>query len=281
MLIAFAIAFSLLILLLIIIAVKSPAENYIDPAGPLYTGSYAGETQPFNGSLKVISWNMNFATRVDQAIEAFRNIEELRDADIILLQEMDEAGAEKIAQALQYNFVYFPSAVHRRHNRKFGNAILSKWPLLEPQKFILSDSLRGLKHNRIAVRALVNFGVQKVATYSVHMDMVWMLPGQKNSQLDLLVDRVGEEDAATVVGGDFNSWSPGSVDKLEERFREIGLWRVSQDTGPTIETYGGLKLTLDHIFASEIFSSQAGIWHNTNISDHAALWVILQFEGTK
>ena len=281
MLIAFAIAFSLLILLLIIIAVKSPAENYIDPAGPLYTGSYADEPQQFDGSLKMVSWNLNFATRVERAIEEFRQVDELHDADIILLQEMDEVGTEKIAQALQYNYVYYPAAVHRRHNRKFGNAILSKWPLLQPQKLILSDSLGGLKHNRIAIWALIDFGEQQVAAYSVHLDMVWMLPGQNNSQLDVLVRQVGMEDSISVVGGDFNSWSPGSIDKLEERFREIGLWRVSQDSGPTIETYGGLKLTLDHIFASEIFSSQAGIWHNTKISDHAALWAIFQFEETK
>jgi endonuclease/exonuclease/phosphatase family metal-dependent hydrolase len=278
MLIAIAIGFSLLIALLIIIAVKSPAENFIDPSGPLYTGSYAGEQQPFTGRLKVVSWNLNFATRVDKAIDEFRNTPELRDTDIILLQEMDEDGAEKMAQSLGYNYVYYPAAVHRRHNRKFGNAILSRWPLLETQKIILSDSLGGLKHNRIAVRALIDLGEYQIAAYSVHLDMVWMLPGLNKNQLDVLVDRVGTEDTAAVVGGDFNSWTSGSIAMLDHRFGEIGLVRVSQGTGPTLKTYGSVTLILDHIFASEIFASQAGVWQQPQVSDHAAIWTILSIE---
>jgi endonuclease/exonuclease/phosphatase family metal-dependent hydrolase len=278
MLIAIAVASLLLVLFFIIVATRTPAENYIDEEGPVYTGSYAEKPEGFDGSLKVVSWNLNFATRVDKAIDEFRNTPELNEADIILLQEMDEDGAEKMVQSLGYNYVYYPAAVHRRHNRKFGNAILSRWPLLETNKIILSDSLGGLKHNRIAVRALIDLGEYQIAAYSVHMDMVWMLPGQNRTQLDVLVDRVGMEDLSAVIGGDFNSWTSGSITQLEERFGEIGLLRVSQGTGPTIKTYGGVRLTLDHIFASEVFESQAGVWQQPEVSDHSALWTILSIE---
>ena len=278
MIVAIAVGFSIFIALLMIVAVKSPAENYIDPTGPVYTGSYAEEAPPFTGSLKVVSWNLNFATRIDQAINEFQTVDELSDADIILLQEMDKAGVEKVAQSLQYNYIYYPAAIHRRYHRQFGNAILSKWPLSEPRKIILSDHLRGLKHNRIAVKTQVNLGDQQVVVYSVHLDMVWMLPGQRNSQLDVLVSEIGQEAGTVVIGGDFNSWSSGSIDTLDERFGEIGLERVSKGTGPTIETYGGLKLTLDHIFASDFLKSQAGIWQQSKVSDHSAVWAILSIE---
>ena len=281
MIVAIAVGFSILVMLLLIVATRTPVENYIDPTGPKYTGSYAEEPQPFNGNLKVVSWNLNFATRVDQAIDELRTVDQLRDADILLLQEMDEDGAEAVAQTLHYNYIYYPASIHRRHNRQFGNAILSKWPLSEPQKIVLSDHFRGLKHNRIAVRALVNLGDQQVVAYSAHLDMVWMLPGQNNSQLDVLVRQVGKENADAVVGGDFNSWSSSSIVMLEERFGEIGMCRVSKETGTTLETYGGLKLTTDHIFTSEFFTSEAGVWHNTEISDHAAVWAILRFEEAK
>jgi endonuclease/exonuclease/phosphatase family metal-dependent hydrolase len=281
MLVAIAVGFSILVALLIIVAAKSPAENYTDSARPIYTGSYANEPQAFNGSLKVVSWNLNFATRVDQAINEFQTVDELRDADIILLQEMDEHSIEKVAQALEYNYIFYPAAIHRRHNRQFGNAILSTWPLSSPKKIILSQSFAGLKHNRIAARVLVNLGDQQVVAYSAHLDMVWMLPGQNRTQVDVLVDQVAGEEYPAIVGGDFNSWSAGSIQILEERFGEIGLERVSQGTGPTIKTYGGLKLTLDHIFASLIFESQAGVWQNTAISDHAAVWTILSINGNQ
>lgn len=278
MIIVIAVASLLLVLMLIIIATRTPAENYTDEAGPVYSGSYAEEPATFDGSLKVVCWNLNFATRVDKAIDEFRKTPELRDADIILLQEMDEDGVEKVAQSLGYNYIYYPAAVHRRYNRKFGNAILSKWPLSDPQKIILSDSYGGLKHNRITTRALVDLGEQQIAAYSVHLDMVWMLPGQNEIPLDVLVHRVGMEDVSTVVGGDFNSWSSGSIEMLDERFGEIGLQRVSQGSGPTLETFGGLQLTTDHIFASEIFKSQTGIWPQPKVSDHSAVWAILSIE---
>ena len=278
MLVVIAVGFSILVTLVIIVTVTSPAENYIDPTGPIYTGSYAAVPNPYSGSLKVVSWNLNFATRVDQAINALQTADELRDADIILLQEMDEDGVEKMAQSLDYNFIYYPASIHRRSNRQFGNAILSKWPLSDPQKIILSDSYGGLKHNRITTRALVDLGEQQIAAYSVHLDMVWMLPGQNETQLDVLVRRVGMEDVSTVVGGDFNSWSSGSIEILEERFGRIGLVRVSKGNGPTIETYGGVKLTLDHIFATEIFKSQTSIWPQPKVSDHSAVWAILSIE---
>ena len=281
MTVAVAVGFSILITLLLIVATRTPVENYIDQAGPIYTGSYAEEAQPFTGTLKVVSWNLNFANRVDQAITELLTVDELRDADIILLQEMDEVSVEEVAQSLQYNYVYYPAAIHRRYNRQFGNAILSKWPLCEPQKKILSDHFRGLKHNRIAVSAQVNLGDQQVVAYSAHLDMVWMLPGLRKSQLDVLVSEVGQEAGTVVVGGDFNSWSSGSIDMLDDRFGEIDLRRITKGVGPTLETYGGFQLTVDHIFGGENFASEAGVWHNTEISDHAAVWAIMKFEEVK
>jgi endonuclease/exonuclease/phosphatase family metal-dependent hydrolase len=278
MVIAIAVGFSILIAILVIVALKTPAENYIDPAGPIYIGSYATEQNSFKGRLKVISWNLNFARQIDEAIHALQNADELRDADIILLQEMDETGIEKIAQSLGYNYVYYPAAIHRRHNRLFGNAILSKWPLSDPKKIILSSSFGGLKHNRIAVRTQIDIDAIRMAAYSVHLDMIWMLPGQNNTQLDVLVSEVGKENGAAVVGGDFNSWSSGSIKMLDERFGAIGLLRVSQGTGNTLETFGGLKLATDHIFASDGKAHEAGAWHNYDISDHAAVWTIIEFE---
>jgi len=143
---------------------------------------------------------------------------------------------------------------------------------------ILSDHFRGLKHNRIAVRALVNLGDHQVVAYSTHMDMVWMLPGLSESQVEFLVRQIDEEDSAVIVGGDFNSWTQGSIDSLDGLFGKIGLRRVSNEAGPTYETFAGVQLTLDHIFASELFTSKAGAWRQTNASDHFPVWALLTIE---
>ena len=281
MAVAIVIGASILISLIVIITTRTPVKNYIDINGPVYTGTYAEEPADFSGELKVVSWNLNFANRAALAITELSTVAELRDADIILLQEIDEVSVEEVAQALRYNYIYYPASIHRQHARKFGNAILSRWPLSEPQKVILSDHFRGLKHNRIAVRAQVTLGDQQVVAYSTHLDMVWMLPGRSESQVEFLVRQVGKEERAVIVGGDFNSWTQGSVDFLDDLFGEIGVRRVSKEAGPTYKTFAGLQLTLDHIFASELFSSKAGAWRQTNASDHSPVWVLLSFEKTE
>ena len=108
-----------IVFLILLLASRSPVKNYTHPREPFYEGNYAGEQAAYDGSIKVVTWNLNFAEGVITAINALQQVEELRDAHILLLQEMDEASVEQLAQALHYNYVYFPAAIHRRHRKNF------------------------------------------------------------------------------------------------------------------------------------------------------------------
>ena len=55
------------------------------------------------GAIKVVSYNISFAEHIDLAIQ---ELGEFEDADVILLQEMDEAGTELVAKSLKYDYVY-------------------------------------------------------------------------------------------------------------------------------------------------------------------------------
>ena len=112
-------------------------ENYETEDSPVFTGEYSESPPPFDGTLKVISWNIRFAEQIDAAIEELQTVPELQDADILLLQEMDETGVEAMARALGMNYVYFPASVHTHHDKNFGNAVLSIWPLSDPAKLLL------------------------------------------------------------------------------------------------------------------------------------------------
>ena len=92
--------------------------------------------------LRVVSFNIAYAIEIDRAIEVLRETEALRDPDVLALQEMDAPGTERIAKALGMNAVYFPSGVHPKHERDFGCAILSPWPLEEPRKLVLPHGAR-------------------------------------------------------------------------------------------------------------------------------------------
>ena len=85
------------------------------------------------------------------------------------------------------------------------------------------------------------------------------------------------QDKNVIVGGDFNSLTPGSIDYLEREFGKSGLARISSGTGPTFN-YRGLQLTLDHLFSSpfEIFGS--GVWRDTGISDHYPVWAEIRLQ---
>lgn len=264
--------------LLLLLAACSQPKNYPDSNKPYFQGSYAENIPQFSGSIKVVSWNTNYAEQLDQIIAALTGEEALQNADVLLLQEMDEVSVDRVAEALEYNYVYYPAIIHHHHDKNFGNAILSPWPLHDPQKILLPNSDPDSKQDRIAVRADVLIGDHEFAAYSVHLEHLWMLPGRSESQVDVLVYHVAREEHPVIVGGDFNSWSPGSINLLDELFGDIDMRRVTESAGPTLETFGGIPLAVDHIFASDFFESQAGVWQQPEISDHAAVWAILSFD---
>ena len=108
---------------LIALAACARAKNYEDPNGP----RYAGEASPrpgARGAVRVVTFNVRYALAVDKAIEALREDEDLRSADLVMLQEMDAPGVERIARALGMSWVYYPAAVHPGGGKDFGNAVL-------------------------------------------------------------------------------------------------------------------------------------------------------------
>ena len=66
---------------------------------------------------------------VDEATEAVRNNDRLSTHDVLFLQEMDEAGTEAVADALNLYYVYASASTHPKSGCDFGNAVLSPAPL--------------------------------------------------------------------------------------------------------------------------------------------------------
>src|SRR5215203_1264565 len=91
------------------IAINYPDQNY-----PYYSDTYALASSNSVKTLTVVSYNIWFAEAIDQAISEMQMIESQNGLDIILLQEMDEVGTEKIAHELQMNYIYFPRS-NRAH----------------------------------------------------------------------------------------------------------------------------------------------------------------------
>ena len=77
-------------------------DNFLEIDTPRFSGNFATESTNTPDEIKLVSFNIEFGIKLEEAIEELQTSENLRDADIILLQEMDEVGTETIAQTLEY-----------------------------------------------------------------------------------------------------------------------------------------------------------------------------------
>ncbi|MFN2218897.1 MAG: endonuclease/exonuclease/phosphatase family protein [Anaerolineae bacterium] len=274
-----------------------------------FAGTHAPSRPPFDGTLKVVSYNIRFAKQIGLAIEDLGELEDLRKADIILLQEMDEAGTAQVARALAYNYVYYAASTHGRHNRLFGNAILSRWPIEDQERIPLPHKSPWNGQQRIAVRAVVTIpwtrsasGVRppvehgygcvaspgldaarpsdlEILVYSVHTETIWLSARKRADQVLAVVDSIGEAYPYVVVGGDFNTATSGAVTDLVRRFEVAGLTRASSGASPTLR-FGFLSWTLDHIFVRGMPVLAAGTAGDAAASDHLPIWAELDLSNS-
>jgi len=273
----FATIVLLLVLLVGLMILRKPIGDYSDPSGPFYKGDYANTPGQFDGSLRVVTWNLHYAEKLDEVISALENAKQLQDADVLLLQEVNLKGVEAIAQKLHDNYVYYPAAYHRERREEYGNAILTKWPITDPEKLALPNWLPGWLESRNAAKTRISVGEREILVYSVHLDVFWMVPGWVKSQGEFLVEEASNEDAFVIQGGDYNTWNAGSIAVLEKEYSEAGLERLTTGTGYTFES-SVLKLTLDHIFSTEVNAYQSGVYRHTDASDHFPVWADILFK---
>lgn len=251
-------------------------QNFEEPDGPRFAGQFAPDLAQFTGEVKVITWNIRFGENVQTAVTELQSRPELQDADILLLQEMDEQGVDKIARELGYNYVYYPASVHSHHNRNFGNAILSKWPITADKKLLLPHENPSNAQTRIAVRGTVTIAGQPVHIYAVHTETYWLSQGKRNEQAKTLVaDILSAPDSKyVIVGGDFNSITAADAAELDEIFAQAQLQRVSAGTEPSVAV-AGITVAADHLFARGFIAKDNGTYPDTAASDHFPVWGVL------
>ena len=253
------------------------AVNYSDQNYPYYSGNYATEDPKPVETLTVVSYNIWFAENIDEALSELQEIKSQKGLDIILLQEMDEVGTEKIARKLQLNYVYFPAAIEPTYHKNFGNAILSRWPIVDSQKLILPHKSLSNRMNRIATKATIRIHDADIFVYSIHTESIFALPHFREDQYTAVLNDIDLEAKFVIVGGDFNSFTEAAVEEIENVYRQAGFTRVSEGSGYTVVKYG-IELTSDHIFAKGFVVDEAGKMALATASDHLPIWVTLALQ---
>jgi endonuclease/exonuclease/phosphatase family metal-dependent hydrolase len=243
-------------------------RNYRTAEGP----RYAGEAPPHliagaqGDTLKIVSFNIEFALQVDSALKVLRTDPDLAHADIILLQEMDNPGTRYVARELGMHYVYYPATRHLRHDRDFGNAVLSRWPIVGDRKIVLPHVARVYKTMRTATAASIAIGRDTLRVYSAHLGTsVNIDTEQRREQLEtILADAASHK--RVVLGGDMNDPRIGRV-------AVAAGYGWPTENGPPTATVG----RLDHIFVKGLSIPQenaAGtVLETRNASDHRPIWI--------
>ncbi|HVY31958.1 MAG TPA: endonuclease/exonuclease/phosphatase family protein [Polyangiaceae bacterium] len=249
------------------------AKNYLDPHGPRYAGDYADgpDTMSALPQLMVVTFNIKFGEAFEAAGEQLATDPQLSAADIVLLQEMDAPSTDAIAKILSMSYVYYPGSV-QTNGRDFGNAVLSRWPLVADKKLILPHKNPMDGRIRIAVEATVATPLGELAAYSVHTETPWLGPSARLDQAAVVIADARAAGRCSLAGGDFNTSDPGTAEQTIDLFQAGGFDWASSGVGDTAGSFA-----LDHIFVKQLVPLESGSV-DTQASDHRPSWARLQLE---
>ncbi|MGI9642371.1 MAG: endonuclease/exonuclease/phosphatase family protein [Acidimicrobiia bacterium] len=235
------------------------------------------DSDDHSDSLLVVSWNIKFGIDIDGAIAAFSEVDELRGASIILLQEMDEPGTAAIAEALGYNWKFTSATAHPQTGRDFGNAILAPGHLGRYEVAPLPHDTGRQITPRIVVWATTTVHGRSIAVGSAHTETPVLALKRRIEQFAAVARGPGEtRTEPLLVGGDFNTASKRSVATLTTAMDSVGLTRLSADAGWTMQR-ATRRFTLDHLFGRGFEVEDSGTVPGLAASDHSPLWVRLRF----
>jgi endonuclease/exonuclease/phosphatase family metal-dependent hydrolase len=224
-----------------------------------------------SGTIDVVTLNIQFALRIDLARRLFDRVEELSRAHVVLLQEMDAPGTEAIAAHLGMGHVYHAATVHRRTGRDFGNAVLSRWPIVRDRKIVLPHASRRDGSERSATVATLDTPLGAVDVCSLHVaTLLELRPAARRAQVRAVMQELRGGASRVIVGGDLNSYRLG-----HEVAAHAFEW-TTRRIGRTVSL-----LSVDHIFAQGFRASLVGKVSDTGgATDHAAVWARLEPTGT-
>jgi endonuclease/exonuclease/phosphatase family metal-dependent hydrolase len=172
-------------------------------------------------SLTLVSYNIHSGIGTDGRFSLARTADVLREinADIIALQEVgDFLGRtssihhpEELAEMLGMSLAFGANVV--RNGRRYGNAVLSRLPILKSRNYDLSVHSR---EPRGALRADLDLGNGRgLHVFSLHLGLS---VGERRTQENLLLSADILRDAVrqdpVIVCGDFNYWWNGPVPSL-------------------------------------------------------------------
>jgi endonuclease/exonuclease/phosphatase family metal-dependent hydrolase len=216
--------------------------------------------------------------------QAFRSNPTLAAADVVLLQEVSAFGRCSAAcaagDALGLASVFAPG--HQQDGGTSGVAILSRWPLRDPQVIELPyQSAVFNSARRIAVAATIDGRDGPIRLIATHLENR-INPAARVAQLQPVLEHARSFPGAVVIGGDMNTspfvWIghmipiPAGIqdNRLERAARAAGLDTPVADGTATSQWLG---MRLDALYTKGVIARRHGVEQSVRISDHLPLWL--------
>jgi len=268
--------------------------SYEDENSPAFAGDYRmDELKDFAGphpSIKVVSFNIEFAQNIDEAIDLLKQ-EPLNTADVLLLQEMDETGTERMARSLNMSYAYYPAIFHPRYGKNVGNAILTKWEIKDSKKLKLPHPStypvpwegKNYIFRKTATIADIDIRGELITFASTHA-AAFNTTRKRKEFAEAIVSCMKDSDAkCAVVGGDFNSLGGADVEATVHSFIASdfiwageGLGMTISKKKPILRVVPKKAFQLDHLFVKGMCINDSGKVEQKGVSDHLPIWVDLE-----
>lgn len=239
--------------------------------------------------LRVLSWNIHKGIGgLDRkySLERIADLLNEQDADIALLQEVadgwPQAGGHRQAERLTSltdlrHHAFAPE--HRFKTGGYGNAILSRYPLIDQHRI---DLKIGWRKQRSALQAtvLLNDADESadLAVTSLHLGLA---ETERRAQLKSLfeAEHVATESTPMILGGDFNDVFGG----LERRFLQAERFERAVERAPSFPAIFPF-FSLDGIFTRDVNNLEGRIVSDRmarQASDHRPLVATIQVPNKK
>lgn len=243
-------------------------------------------------SIKITTYNTHFGRKLPKIIMAFKENRNLRDSDIILLQEIEayegkgRAQAGEIADSLGLYCHYAGAREIIRLGKKgtHGLAVLSRHPIVSTH-IIPLPYFRLPLHSRRRIAQLVRLKVGSRDLYvcNIHLD-ARINCQYRIRQLAAAVKYLKKlAPAPVILGGDFNTFPflvflkmlPLPYYNQYKRVHEFllgqGFAYHTNFKGPTMRR-GWLGMKVDHIYSNGLPIIECGVERSVTASDHKPVW---------
>jgi endonuclease/exonuclease/phosphatase family metal-dependent hydrolase len=235
--------------------------------------------------MRIVTYNIHKARGMDGRVSIKRIADVLSelDADIIALQEIfsqcdsEQGQVEMLASALGMKSVFGCTRHHR--GRPYGNALLSRWPIITSCGMDLTWAHR---ERRGCIRADLDTAFGTLHVFNIHLGTSYF--ERRHQVKSLLTSKQIHEDISgpRVLVGDFNEWIKGLTTRmLSHHFESLNLELHVRKR----RSYPGLLpiVHLDHMyFERPLQVERAELIRNRQsrmASDHLPLVATFGWEG--